>query len=72
MRGRDGNIHRGRPAERRPAMISHLGTSVSVVAGMLMARRMKGETRGSGRCDLCRRWSDFLPEPFMKASIWRP
>lgn len=46
MRGRDGNIHRGRPAERRPAMISHLGTSVSVVAGMLMARRMKGELPG--------------------------
>ncbi len=46
MRGRDGNIHRGRPAERRPAMISHLGTSVSVVAGMLIARRMKGELAG--------------------------
>ena len=59
MRGRDGNIHRGRPAERRPAMISHLGTSVSVVAGMLMARRMKGELRGGGWCDLCWRWGDF-------------
>ena len=46
MRGRDGNIHRGRPDQRRPAMISHLGTSVSVVAGMLMARRMKGELPG--------------------------
>ena len=46
MRGRDGNIHRGRPADRRPAMISHLGTSVSVVAGMLIARRMKGELGG--------------------------
>lgn len=46
MRGRDGNIHRGRPAERRPAMISHLGASVSVVAGMLMARRMNGELEG--------------------------
>ncbi|MDA7865543.1 thiamine pyrophosphate-dependent dehydrogenase E1 component subunit alpha [Akkermansiaceae bacterium] len=46
MRGRDGNIHRGRPADRRPAMISHLGTSVSVVAGMLIARRMKGELAG--------------------------
>jgi len=46
MRGRDGNIHRGRPDQRRPAMISHLGTSVSVVAGMLMARRMKGELAG--------------------------
>ncbi len=46
MKGRDGNIHRGRPDQRRPAMISHLGTSVSVVAGMLMARRMKGELDG--------------------------
>ncbi len=46
MRGRDGNIHRGRPAQRRPAMISHLGTSVSLVAGMLMARRMRGELKG--------------------------
>lgn len=46
MRGRDGNIHRGRPADRRPAMISHLGTSVSVVAGMLIARRMKGKLAG--------------------------
>lgn len=46
MRGRDGNIHRGRPDERRPAMISHLGTSVSLVAGMLMARRMRGELGG--------------------------
>ncbi len=46
MKGRDGNIHRGRPSERRPAMISHLGTSVSIVAGMLMARRMKNELAG--------------------------
>ncbi len=46
MKGRDGNIHRGRPAERRLAMISHLGASVSVVAGMLVARRIKGELDG--------------------------
>ena len=46
MKGRDGNIHRGRPDQRRLAMISHLGTSVSVVAGMLMARRMRGEMDG--------------------------
>lgn len=42
MRGRDGNIHRGRPKEGMPAMISHLGSMVSVVAGMLMARRLQG------------------------------
>ena len=42
MRGRDGNIHRGRPRDGVPAMISHLGSQVSVVAGMLFARRMQG------------------------------
>ncbi len=46
MRGRDGNIHRGRPLEGNPAMISHLGTSLSVVTGMLFAKRMKGELAG--------------------------
>lgn len=42
MRGRDGNIHRGRPKEGMPAMISHLGAMVSVVSGMLLARRLQG------------------------------
>ncbi len=42
MRGRDGNIHRGRPHEGMPAMISHLGAMVSVVNGMLIARRFRG------------------------------
>lgn len=46
MRGRDGNIHRGRPSEGMPAMISHLGTAISVVSGMLMAKRIKGEMDG--------------------------
>jgi len=46
MRGRDGNIHRGRPSEGMPAMISHLGASISVVCGMLMARRFKGALDG--------------------------
>jgi TPP-dependent pyruvate/acetoin dehydrogenase alpha subunit len=44
MRGRDGNIHRGRPAEGYYAMISHLGAMVPVVVGALMARRFRGET----------------------------
>jgi TPP-dependent pyruvate/acetoin dehydrogenase alpha subunit len=44
MRGRDGNIHRGRPREGYYAMISHLGAMIPVVAGGLMARRMRGET----------------------------
>jgi len=42
MRGRDGNIHRGRPAEGMPAMISHLGAAIPVVGGMLLARRIRG------------------------------
>jgi acetoin:2,6-dichlorophenolindophenol oxidoreductase subunit alpha len=42
MRGRDGNIHHGRPKEGMPAMISHLGSTISVVAGMLLARRLQG------------------------------
>ena len=46
MRGRDGNIHRGRPAEGMLAMISHLGAAIPVVAGMLLAKRLKGELEG--------------------------
>lgn len=43
MRGRDGNIHRGRPGENQLAMISHLGAMTSVITGKLLAKRMKGE-----------------------------
>lgn len=42
MRGRDGNVHRGKPKEGLLAMISHLGAMISVVNGTLMARRFKG------------------------------
>jgi len=42
MRGRDGNIHRGRPKQGQLAMISHLGAMISVVNGGLLARRMRG------------------------------
>jgi TPP-dependent pyruvate/acetoin dehydrogenase alpha subunit len=41
MRGRDGNVHRGRPKEGLLAMISHLGAMISVVNGGLMAHRFK-------------------------------
>ena len=41
-KGRDGNVHRGNPKEGMPAMISHLGAMISVVNGMLFAKRMKG------------------------------
>lgn len=43
MRGRDGNIHRGRPRENQLAMISHLGAMIPVMVGRLLAMRMKGE-----------------------------
>lgn len=42
MRGRDGNIHRGQPRVGYMAMISHLGSLLSVVAGALFARRLRG------------------------------
>ena len=42
MRGRDGNIHRGEPRKGLLPMISHLGAMISVVNGILFARRMKG------------------------------
>jgi pyruvate dehydrogenase E1 component alpha subunit/2-oxoisovalerate dehydrogenase E1 component alpha subunit len=44
MRGRDGNVHRGRPQDGYLPMISHLGAMISVVNGILFARRMKGIT----------------------------
>lgn len=46
MRGRDGNIHRGRPQVGMPAMISHLGAQVPVIAGMLFAKRLQGTLGG--------------------------
>jgi pyruvate dehydrogenase E1 component alpha subunit/2-oxoisovalerate dehydrogenase E1 component alpha subunit len=42
MRGRDGNVHRGRPRDGLLPMISHLGAMISVVNGALLARRMRG------------------------------
>lgn len=48
MRGREGNVHRGNPREGCFAMISHLGSMISVVCGALMARRFKGDTGAIG------------------------
>lgn len=48
MRGRDGNIHRGRPKQGMPAMISHLGAMIPVVCGILLARRLQGRPTGVG------------------------
>jgi TPP-dependent pyruvate/acetoin dehydrogenase alpha subunit len=42
MRGRDGNVHRGRPREGLLPMISHLGAMVSAVNGALLAHRFQG------------------------------
>ena len=47
-RGRDGNVHRGNPRGGYHAMISHLGSLISVVAGALVARRFKGDTSAIG------------------------
>src|ERR1051326_1141669 len=48
MRGRDGNIHRGRPREGLLPMISHLGSMIAIVNGVLFARRFKGVTDVTG------------------------
>jgi TPP-dependent pyruvate/acetoin dehydrogenase alpha subunit len=47
-RGREGNVHRGNPRAGYQAMISHLGSLISVVAGTLIARRFKGDTSAIG------------------------
>lgn len=44
MRGRDGNVHRGRPREGLLPMISHLGAMISVTNGVLFAKRWKQQS----------------------------
>jgi pyruvate dehydrogenase E1 component alpha subunit/2-oxoisovalerate dehydrogenase E1 component alpha subunit len=46
MRGRDGNIHRGRLDLGQLPMISHLGAMVAAVAGALLAQRLRGGQDG--------------------------
>ncbi len=48
MRARDGNVHRGRPREGLLPMISHLGSMISVVNGVLFARRLRGMSGSVG------------------------
>lgn len=48
MRARDGNVHRGNPKAGLLPMLSHLGAMVSVVNGVLMARRLQGKTASVG------------------------
>lgn len=50
MRGRDGNVHRGRPKEGLLPMISHLGAMIPVVNGMLMARRFQNRDGVGATC----------------------
>ena len=52
MRGRDGNVHRGRPREGLMAMISHLGAMLPVVAGALLARRFRSQEGTVGAVSL--------------------
>jgi TPP-dependent pyruvate/acetoin dehydrogenase alpha subunit len=52
MRGRDGNVHRGRPKEGLLPMISHLGAMISVVNGALLARRISGDTTVVGAASI--------------------
>ncbi|MBV9130648.1 MAG: thiamine pyrophosphate-dependent dehydrogenase E1 component subunit alpha, partial [Verrucomicrobia bacterium] len=47
-RGRDGNVHRGDPRRGYHAMISHLGSLISVVIGALVARRFQGDITAIG------------------------
>ena len=43
MGGKDGNVHWGQPLQGVPAPVSHLGAMVGVVAGMMLAKRFRGE-----------------------------
>src|SRR5436305_12501937 len=52
MRGRDGNVHRGRPREGLLPMISHLGATISVVNGILLARRFSGDKEAIGAASI--------------------
>ena len=52
MRGRDGNVHRGRPKQGILPMISHLGAMISVLNGTLFARRLQGITGTVGACSI--------------------
>ena len=42
MRGREGNVHRGRPHQGQYAMISHLGAMLPVADGLALAAKLLG------------------------------
>lgn len=52
MRGRDGNVHRGRPRQGHLPMISHLCAMIPAVNGTLMARRFRGITGTVGAASI--------------------
>jgi TPP-dependent pyruvate/acetoin dehydrogenase alpha subunit len=52
MRARDGNVHRGRPKDGLLPMISHLGAMISVVNGVLLARRFNGDNEAIGAASI--------------------
>jgi TPP-dependent pyruvate/acetoin dehydrogenase alpha subunit len=52
MRGRDGNVHRGRPREGHLPMISHLCAMIPAVNGTLIARRFRGITGTVGAASI--------------------
>lgn len=52
MGGRDGNVHRGKPREGYLPMISHLGAMISVVNGILLARRFKNQAGTVGAASI--------------------
>src|SRR3954447_11253357 len=52
MRGRDGNVHRGRPRQGQLPMISHLCAMIPVVNGTLMGRRFRGITGTVGAASI--------------------
>lgn len=52
MRGRDGNVHRGRPRQGLIPMISHLGATISVVNGVLLARKIRGQSGSVGAASI--------------------
>src|SRR5688572_14431393 len=52
MRSRDGNVHRGRPRQGLIPMISHLGSMIPVVNGVLFARKFTGLTGSVGATSL--------------------
>lgn len=52
MGGKDGNVHWGQPMQGNPAPISHLGAMVGVVAGMMLAKRFRGEQNCVGLANI--------------------